>query len=227
MNPIKEAIATLMQNQANNTTPLNSTIEAIFSLTKKAFCNLDAKERAAVENFYRSMSETTVTKRPDLVQPFLIFKKTLFPEKPFYLVNPFSACKKMLFFKSSKKTISEKASTKIQEGINTSSGAMKTAYERIDAFVKSKAKDLDLSNLNLTSLPEVLFTEQIFSKANIAGNRIEKLPDELIMKDLCNEALYNTMKELYKEFTKTSLTKSSLIDPLSIVHGYLSNKELQ
>ncbi len=83
----------------------------------------------------------------------------------------------------------------------------KNAYDRIKTRLDSENSpeeapadkrrriSLDLSNLHLTELPMVLFTNPIFEDANLTGNLIEKFPEHLTLGSVHNIKNFKVVKE--------------------------------
>ncbi len=101
-----------------------------------------------------------------------------------------------------------------------------TAYLRIKDYAapitKPKLPPLDLSNLRLTELPACLFTDPIFSGANIAGNKCDKFPQELTIGSVCNIRLYEQMIEQINTPVKRVLRNPDLVGH---IHSFLNTKE--
>jgi hypothetical protein len=77
---LKDAVTALIQDQANNKASIDNTLKAICLLTMEEFQKLSVIEQKAVEKFYKTATESALSTHPDLVKPFLAFKKALFPE---------------------------------------------------------------------------------------------------------------------------------------------------
>ncbi|MBS0627329.1 MAG: hypothetical protein JSS09_03870, partial [Verrucomicrobia bacterium] len=75
------------------------------------------------------------------------------------------------------------------------------AYQRIYSYIdlkktSSSSTPLDLSNLDLTILPKCLFTNPIFSRANLAGNPLKEFPPELTIESVQNLENFEYVKKV-------------------------------
>jgi Leucine-rich repeat (LRR) protein len=59
----------------------NDVIKVIFSLTKETFHSLKVNEQTAVKKFYKAISKSKKELSPDLIKPFLAFRKTIFSKE--------------------------------------------------------------------------------------------------------------------------------------------------
>ncbi|MBS0627793.1 MAG: hypothetical protein JSS09_06235, partial [Verrucomicrobia bacterium] len=146
-------------------------VQKIFDqLTQETYQTLNETEKQTLDRFYTDVSNISCADHPEYVAPVSIYHRVI-------RLTPFLAEKHS---DSILRSWSESTQPNEQE-----------AYQRICSYIdrrktSSSFTPLNLSNLDLTILPKCLFTDPIFSGANLAGNPLKEFPPELAIGSVQN-----------------------------------------
>lgn len=175
--PAISAIIAIQWSDENNQPRSSEAMQQIFSDAINNYHSLNSEHQATLCHLYKMIGQTDCMQRTAWIEPFHIFQ-SLFPIPIF------------------QKTPSDPM-TQLVEWLSRAKGETTEALRRIKLFSLGEIPSLDLSNLNLSKLPNFLFTDPRFACANIEKNPlvIKELARGVKIINLCNQELF---KQAYK-----------------------------
>jgi hypothetical protein len=179
--------------EKNNTKRLANLV--IINLSQKAFTALECEEKEAIDSINKHiLSTASCDAHPEWVKPSRLFLRSQqIPEQPFsesYAYKQKTNAEIDAKFHLNAWEFHPSNTNWVEPAIRQS-GNM--AIEHIRAFIRGESNTLDLSQLQLTSLPKCLFSDVRFENCSFEDNPLKNFPKNLLIGEIQNDKLFDKM----------------------------------